>query len=72
MLTLGALSATEDTKASMQMNTLSPKQNALSYSAALAFILAMVAVAAGLQDREIVLPEMAAMAVALWAYRDQQ
>ena len=56
----------------MQMNTLSPKQNALSYSAALAFILAMVAVAAGLQDREIVLPEMAAMAVALWAYRDQQ
>jgi len=56
----------------MQMTMLSPRQNALSYSAALAFIVAMVAVAAGLQDREIVLPEMAAMAVALCAYRDQQ
>ena len=56
----------------MQMTMLSPRQNVVSYSAALAFILAMVAAAAGLQDREIVLPEMAAMAVALWAYRDQQ
>ena len=55
----------------MQLKMLSPRQNLLSYAAAFAFILTMVGVAAAFNDREIVLPEMAAMAVALWAYRDQ-
>ena len=56
---------------SMQLKMLSPRQNLVSYAAAFTFILTMVGVAAVFNDREIVLPEMAAMAVALWAYRDQ-
>jgi predicted ABC-type exoprotein transport system permease subunit len=47
---------------------LSPK----SYLAAFVFIVLMVAAAYGLNDREIILPEMAAMAVGLWVYRDKQ
>ena len=47
---------------------LSPK----SYLAAFVFIVFMVAAAYGLNDREIILPEMAAMAVGLWVYRDKQ
>lgn len=50
------------------MITLSSK----SYVAAFLFILLMVAAAYGLHDREIILPEIVAMAVGLWVYRDKQ
>ena len=43
-----------------------------SYVAAFLFILLMVAAAYGLHDREIILPEIVAMAVGLWVYRDKQ
>ncbi|MBN2974159.1 MULTISPECIES: hypothetical protein [Sphingomonadaceae] len=43
----------------------------LPYGAAFALIMAMVGAAAALGDREIILPEIAAMAVALWAWREQ-
>lgn len=43
-----------------------------SYVAAFFFILLMVAAAYAWQDREIILPEMAAMAVGLWVYQDKQ
>lgn len=43
-----------------------------SYVAAFLVILFMVAAAYGLHDREIILPEMAAMAVGLWVYQDKQ
>lgn len=46
--------------------------NPKSYLAAFVFIVLMVAAAYGLNDREIILPEMAAMAVGLWVYRDKQ
>ena len=53
------------------MQSLNRRSAALSYTAAFAFIIAMTAVAQILNDREIILPEIAAMAVALWAWRDQ-
>lgn len=43
-----------------------------SYLPAFAFILLMVAAAVLFQDREIILPELAAMAVALWTWKDPQ
>ena len=46
--------------------------NPKSYLAAFVFIGLMVAAAYGLNDREIILPEIAAMAVGLWVYRDKQ
>lgn len=54
----------------MQHATLTARQARLSYFCAFAFIAAMVAAAAFWNDREIVLPEIAAMAVALWVYRE--
>ncbi len=54
----------------MQQATLTPRQARLSYFCAFAFIAAMVAAAAVWNDREIVLPEIAAMAIALWVYRE--
>lgn len=54
----------------MQQTTLTPRQARLSYFCAFAFIAAMVAAAAVWNDREIVLPEIAAMAIALWVYRE--
>lgn len=57
------------------MNPMSHAKTTLSfksYVAAFLFILFMVAAAYGLHDREIILPEMAAMAVGLWVYRDKQ
>lgn len=54
----------------MQHATLGPRQARLSYLCAFAFIAAMVAAASFWNDREIVLPEIAAMAIALWVYRD--
>lgn len=43
----------------------------LPYLAAFAFILAMVAAAVYFNDPEIILPEMAAMAVALWVWQEK-
>ena len=57
------------------MNPMSHAKTILSpqsYLAAFVFIVFMVAAAYGLNDREIILPEMAAMAVGLWVYRDKQ
>lgn len=57
------------------MNPMSHVKTTLSsksYVAAFLFILFMVAAAYGLHDREIILPEMAAMSVGLWVYRDKQ
>jgi hypothetical protein len=42
----------------------------IAYIIAIAFILGMVAVSILLDDREIILPEIAAMAIALWVYRE--
>ena len=50
---------------------LSRQEMLVSYFAAFAFITAMVAIAEFFGDREIVLPEIAAMAVAIWAFREQ-
>lgn len=55
----------------MQHTTLSPRQERLWYFCAFAFIAAMVAAASFWNNREIILPEIAAMAVALWVYREQ-
>ncbi len=55
----------------MHHQHLERREALVSYAGAFVLIVAMVAVAAGLDDREIVLPEIAAMAVALWAYRGQ-
>ncbi|TDF81053.1 hypothetical protein [Pseudomonas sp. H9] len=55
----------------MQHSALTPRQTALSYFSAFMFVVAMVAIAGFYSDREIILPEISAMAVALWVYRDQ-
>lgn len=57
------------------MNPMSQAKTTLSsqsYVMAFLFILLMVVAAYGLNDREIILPEMVAMAVGLWVYRDKQ
>ncbi|SMF90307.1 hypothetical protein SAMN05661091_4971 [Paenibacillus uliginis N3/975] len=51
-------------------SVISKKKTVISYTIALAFILTMVAAAVLFKDREIILPEIAAMAIALWAYRE--
>lgn len=51
-------------------SAISKKETMISYTVAIAFILAMVGVAVYFNDSEIILPEIAAMAVALWAYRE--
>ena len=55
----------------MHSANLTLRQESSSYLAAFVFIVAMVAAASFWDDREIVLPEIAAMAVALFAYREQ-
>jgi hypothetical protein len=50
--------------------TISKKETIVSYIIAIAFILAMVMASAVLHDPEIILPEIAAMAIALWVYRE--
>ncbi|MBG3080471.1 hypothetical protein I4632_09615 [Proteus mirabilis] len=55
----------------MQHVTLTQRQSVLSYTLAFIFIIAMIAIASFFDDREIILPEIAAMAVALWVYREQ-
>lgn len=53
------------------MNTgISRKETIISYVIAIVFILAMVMKAVILDDREVILPEVAAMAIAMWVYRD--
>ncbi|MFE4525609.1 hypothetical protein ACFRCQ_26465 [Cytobacillus firmus] len=53
------------------MNTVvSKKQTIISYVIAFVFILAMVTVSVMLKDPEVILPEMAAMAIGMWVYRD--
>ncbi len=51
---------------SLNTNNILPK-----YIVTYVFILAMVAVAYFAKDREIVLPEIAAMAIALWVWQDE-
>ncbi len=49
---------------------ISKKETIISYCMAFIFILAMVAAGVLLDDPEVILPEIAAMAIALWAYRE--
>ncbi|WP_343539747.1 hypothetical protein AB3466_14215 [Sphingobacterium thalpophilum] len=55
----------------MNNHNLSKKQEILSYTAAFIFILLMVATAVHFADPEVILPEIAAMAVAIFAFREQ-
>ncbi|WP_191567618.1 hypothetical protein [Metabacillus idriensis] len=50
--------------------TVSKKEKVISYVIAFALILLMVTAAVLLDDREVILPEIAAMAVAMWVYRE--
>ncbi|NCT39922.1 hypothetical protein GTW56_29790 [Bacillus sp. EB93] len=46
------------------------KETVISYVIAFALILLMVTAAVLLDDREVILPEIAAMAIAMWVYRE--
>ncbi len=48
----------------------SKKETMISYIAAISFILAMVTASVMMNDHEIILPEIAAMAIAMWVYRE--
>lgn len=48
----------------------SKKETVLSYIVAFVLVLLMVASAVWLDDREVILPEIAAMAVGMWVYRE--
>ncbi|WP_116061792.1 hypothetical protein [Cohnella phaseoli] len=52
------------------MNVPVSKETIISYIAAIAFILSMVTASVIMNDHEIILPEIAAMAVAMWVYRE--
>lgn len=53
------------------MNTaVSKKETVVSYVIAFALILLMVTAAVLFDDREVILPEIAAMAIAMWVYRE--
>ncbi|PDY39501.1 hypothetical protein COK99_17940 [Bacillus thuringiensis] len=59
------------TKEYVIMNAvISKKETIISYTIAILFILAMVTAGVLLNDPEVILPEIAAMAIALWAYRE--
>ncbi|OHX41347.1 hypothetical protein [Cytobacillus oceanisediminis] len=49
---------------------ISKKETIISYIIAFAFILLMVTASVMMNDREIILPEIAAMAIAMWVYRE--
>ncbi|WP_219376227.1 hypothetical protein [Bacillus mycoides] len=51
-------------------SVISRKETIISYSIAILFILAMVKSGVFLDDPEVILPEIAAMAIALWVYRE--
>ena len=57
------------TKGYVIMNAVISKKQS-SYTIAILFILAMVTAGVLLNDPEVILPEIAAMAIALWAYRE--
>lgn len=48
----------------------SKKATIISYVIAMSFIVAMIAASVLLQDNEMILPEIAAMAIAMWVYRE--
>ncbi|MEH6944262.1 hypothetical protein [Bacillus sp. JJ722] len=52
------------------VSTVTNKKLFISYIFAFTLIIAMVAVAVLFEDREIILPEIAAMAIGMWAYRE--
>lgn len=55
----------------MTMNSaVSKKETIISYIIAIIFITAMITAAVILKDHEIILPEVAAMAIAMWVYRE--
>jgi hypothetical protein len=51
-------------------STVSKKVTIISYIMSFALILAMITASVFLKDHEIILPEIAAMAVAMWVYRE--
>lgn len=58
-------------KGELSVNTaVSKKETLIPYVIAFALILLMVIAAVMLNDHEIILPEVAAMAIAMWVYRD--
>ena len=52
-------------------STVSKKKTIISYIISFAFIIAMITASVILKDREIILPEVAAMAIAMWVWRDE-
>ena len=50
--------------------SISNKEMTISYIMAITLIMVMVTSSLILKDREIILPEIAAMAIAMWAYRE--
>ncbi|MBE3569191.1 MAG: hypothetical protein IMW92_03455 [Bacillales bacterium] len=51
-------------------STVSKKEVIISYIVSIAFIIAMITASVTLKDHEIILPEVAAMAIAMWVWRD--
>ena len=51
-------------------STVSKKEVMISYIISFAFIIAMMTASVILKDHEIILPEVAAMAIAMWVWRD--
>jgi hypothetical protein len=50
--------------------TISKKITVISYIISITFIISMITVSVMLKDHEIILPEVAAMAIAMWVYRE--
>ncbi|USG66145.1 hypothetical protein NDK47_02065 [Brevibacillus ruminantium] len=48
----------------------SKKETMISYIVAIAFIMAMVGISEAMMNHEIIIPEFAAMAIAMWVYRE--
>jgi hypothetical protein len=51
-------------------STVSMKVTIISYIISITFIIAMITASVMLKDHEIILPEVAAMAIAMWVYRE--
>ena len=52
-------------------STVSKQKTIISYIISFAFIIAMITASVILKDHEIILPEVAAMAIAMWVWRDE-
>ncbi|MED1421350.1 hypothetical protein [Bacillus smithii] len=52
-------------------STVSKKKTIIFYTISFAFIIAMITASVILKDHEIILPEVAAMAIAMWVWRDE-